>query len=566
MAQRDRPVVAVPTTAPLPHSLRLSPDDPSVVQIIRRIPRPALLAIALDWLDEKNQPLCRPYLAGDADGGGEGEDEDDDDDDEGFAPAENVEALREIYLAMQNKKGLRRELSERIIHGDWVRAPLPKLALATAHRALLLSFDANRYGLNPPETGTEPLPSSNDRPKLSVPQILPDAIATSSGLDFLGALTETRRHACPPGHSEMGCIEAVLTNASERSEELPRFHAPTFLRNLQREIAPFAKAHYYLTRIKDLPLTMLRIRLGNSPYGTPKYQGGRLVGLADDGSSVFIAFPDGTPMVYGSLSSKHLGETKSLRKVVFDAIPKAISRPREHYTLKSTSLSTCTLQALLFLRGPGRGNAAAGGWSIFVEESVECSPLEFSTFKQVSVKWGQEFYEDEDGEVRRVEEDEDGRPIKKRRTQIAKGRFGNSGIESDGRGIELLNIRMEDPFTGIPGTDSLPINLDEDSPDGTPERQKGERENAQDTSRLPIKWDSLFGSSAEDQDPSVFQTWRPDIRLAFHGTHIFAGVRNLVDLGVVDGERMPGWMTGEAGVSTGTVRNGVIRGHKGSGV
>jgi central kinetochore subunit Mis15/CHL4 len=56
------------------------------------------------------------------------------------------------------------------------------------------------------------------------------------------------------------------------------------------------------------------------------------------------------------------------------------------------------------------------------------------------------------------------------------------------------------------------------------------------------------------------------VRLTFHGSHVFAGIRQLVECGIVDGERMPGWMTGEEGVTIGAVRNGRIRGHKGSGL
>jgi central kinetochore subunit Mis15/CHL4 len=113
---RNRPVVAVPTTAALPHSLRLPRDDPSVLRKINRLPREALFTIILDWLDEKSQPLCRPCLAEDE---GDG---DEDDADDAFSPATSVEELREQYLHMQRlNKTTRKQLVERVIYGDWVR-------------------------------------------------------------------------------------------------------------------------------------------------------------------------------------------------------------------------------------------------------------------------------------------------------------------------------------------------------------------------------------------------------------------------------------------------------------
>ena len=55
------------------------------------------------------------------------------------------------------------------------------------------------------------------------------------------------------------------------------------------------------------------------------------------------------------------------------------------------------------------------------------------------------------------------------------------------------------------------------------------------------------------------QDWKPSIQLTFHGSHIHAGIRKLVLSGAVDGVNMPGWMTGEEGVSFGVVRGGRVR-------
>ena len=60
--------------------------------------------------------------------------------------------------------------------------------------------------------------------------------------------------------------------------------------------------------------------------------------------------------------------------------------------------------------------------------------------------------------------------------------------------------------------------------------------------------------------------WSPNVRITFQGTHVFAGIRQLVEAGIIDGERMPGWMTGEDGVTAGVVRHGRIKGNKGSGI
>ncbi|GJD01903.1 CHL4 family chromosome segregation [Colletotrichum higginsianum] len=76
-----------------------------------------------------------------------------------------------------------------------------------------------------------------------------------------------------------------------------------------------------------------------------------------------------------------------------------------------------------------------------------------------------------------------------------------------------------------------------------------------------------YDSDAEENPPRQHATnWAPNVKLTFHGSHVFAGMRQLVENGIIDGERMPGWLTGEEGVTVGAVRHGRIRGHKGSGL
>lgn len=193
---------------------------------------------------------------------------------------------------------------------------------------------------------------------------------------------------------------------------------------------------------------------------------------------------------------------------------------------------------MLALRGSGRGNAAAGGWSIFADGSVESTPLD----RSASARPPKRKLSDDDDEDNRARsnngQDQQQRQLEKRRNLVAKGRFGNSGMEGDGKGLERLEIRIEDP---IPTTRNLASNISE---------PLAER----DANRTRVS--NTEAERAVDGDDGP----RPQIRLTFNGTHVFAGIRKLVEMGIIDGEKMPGWMTGEAGVSVGVVRNGRIMG------
>lgn len=57
----------------------------------------------------------------------------------------------------------------------------------------------------------------------------------------------------------------------------------------------------------------------------------------------------------------------------------------------------------------------------------------------------------------------------------------------------------------------------------------------------------------EDRDAA-----RPTLSLTFTGTDVVSGIRQLAELGIVNAERMPSWMTGEEAVSVAIVRKGRV--------
>jgi central kinetochore subunit Mis15/CHL4 len=143
----------------------------------------------------------------------------------------------------------------------------------------------------------------------------------------------------------------------------------------------------------------------------------------------------------------------------------------------------------------------------------------------------------------------------KRARLVARARFGETAVVGDGMGVERVDVVVEDKFPDVGGVDR--------GEDGGDRAGRGGGR-----SRVGRDFDGAADDEEDDdavQDEAA-QGWRPYVRLTFHGSHVFAGIRQLVECGIVDGERMPGWMTGEEGVTIGAVRNGRIRGHKGSGL
>ncbi|KAM5351912.1 hypothetical protein ACJ41O_004635 [Fusarium nematophilum] len=505
---------SIPTTARLPSSLRVDASNPAVQKSLNRLSRESLISLALDWLDDGSLPNAIPYL--------ERRDEDEDEEsDDIYPPCQSVDELQRLYLDMQQQKGSKRDVISRILEGDW-RHGMTLYQLAMADLAF---FEQN--------------PTSQ---KWSAYQILP--------------LSQPSQNVG----------EEDVLKVDQRSLTIPRFHPSTFLQNLQTQVLPDVKAHYHFHRPRDLPVLLLRIFVVDSPYNTDfalsnRHSAGTAANF-DSSRTVYIAFPDGSPALYITKSQTTgpigLGESKSLQSLIVDGVPKALSRPRERYTLKAGNLTSKNLDALLEKKGSGRTNAAGGGWSIYADETNKISPLDTvlpspplsreSSSSSLNLKRGAQLTETQ--------------CAVKRARLTAKARFGDSGIVTDGKGVEKVDIVVQDPFP--------PAYADISEPEDGEAEQDGAASGAAKRRRSKIdtviREANMAGEDDAVEDSPTPNRWTPTVKISFNGAHVWAGVRQLVEAGIIDGDRMPGWMTGEDGVTTGLVRHGRIRGFKGSGI
>lgn len=505
--------ISVPTTSRLPASLRVNSSNPAVQKCLNRLSRDSLISLALDWLDEGNLVNAIPFLDK------KFEDDEDEVSDDLYPACGSIDELQQLYLDMQGQKGSKRDVVSRILEGDW-RHGMTLYQLAMAELAY---FDEH--------------PISQ---KWSAYQILP--------------LKQPSKDAA----------DDDILKIDRKSLKIPRFHPSTFLQNLQKQVLPDVKAHYHFHRPKDLPVLLLRVFVIDSPYNTNlALSGSDGTGTAtsfDSSRTVYIAFPDGSPSIYITKSQStgpiSFGESKSLRSLIVEGIPKALSRPRERYTLKGTNLSSKNLEALLDKKGSGRTNAAGGGWSIYADEKGKKSPLDTilptpPLSRDPSLASQQR--------KRGI-----GLSSKQRATKRAKlsaqARFGDSAIITDGKGIERVDIVLQDPFpeTNLPEEE-------EETQESLEEAGKAKSNRRRSKIDATIREANVPDDDADDAAQPPGQ-WTPTVKISFQGTHVWAGVRQLVEAGVIDGQRMPGWLTGEEGVTTGLVKNGRIRGYKGSGI
>ncbi|KAL4782370.1 centromere protein Chl4/mis15/CENP-N [Aspergillus varians] len=494
--------IRAPTTASLPNNLRIPSTTPSLVKALGKLPRQSLLDIVFQWLDDRNVKLFPPLLESD---------DAENPEDEGLRPYEAERSLNDVrnaYQELQVRKGGKREVIDRILDGDW------------------------RHGITLRQVAMIDLRYLDDHP---------------SSLRWTAL--ELARIGAPNTHD---------TPIAELSACIPRVHASTFLSKLQEQISPLVKAHFYLARSTTLPLTFLRIFVTHSPYQNPRQAPET---LTDSARVMYVAFPDSCPYIYTSLASATgskatttsavATDARSLQRIVRDAVPKALSLPHQRYTIKPTSLTAKSLQALLSLRGPGRSTKSNGAFSIFADAVLEGSPLDPRPSNTVSPEdhqnqTRQHLHLDPEKENKSADADADAskvtenstsqsqqNPLRRTRTRdletdpyaskkrklTVQSRFGTSGSSLSSAPLDRLDARLLDP----PHPHPHPHNHAQD-----------ENEN-------------------ENNDAT-----RPTLSLTFTGTDVVSGIRKLAELGVVNAERMPSWMTGEEAVSVAVVRRGRV--------
>lgn len=267
MAPRAR--LSLPTNAALSHSHRLSPSNTDVTKALSRLSRSTLISLVLEWLSDSDLQHCLPYTLA------EESEDDTGEEDAPYLAAQSVEELREIYEELQGRRGSKREIVDRIVEGDWRRG-ISLYQMAMAETRYIMEHQA-----------------SQKWHALRLSKVRDEGIQDSTQKD--------------------------------EEEELPRFRQQTFLQNLQREIGPFAKAHYYFTRKEELRISLLRIQLYDIPYNTPRALQNIVLtkrGPSEGAKTLYFVFPDATAYVYVSLPSsagmQPGAEGRSLQRIVID--------------------------------------------------------------------------------------------------------------------------------------------------------------------------------------------------------------------------------------------------------
>ncbi|KAK6524263.1 hypothetical protein TWF694_005919 [Orbilia ellipsospora] len=350
-----------------------------------------------------------------------------------------------------------------------------------------------------------------------------------------------------PSSIKWTACELVLEEGKKTSiDKLPKFEPIVFCKSLLEIMGPMVQCHPYYVSHPTLPLTLVRLSLHN-PFPLPAQP-------PPQNQIFYLAIPTSSPHLFFTPQRSKLAD------ICRKSLPIALSSQHRRYDIVSTSLSAKTLEALIARKGHGRGDiGAGGGWSLYAvegEDAVDGCPLDITRPKS---KTGKRRLMDGDDE--NPTDDADGKERWKRK-RVAEGRFGDSALADDGSGLERVEVRLREEWPrrkGLPGPLKATSGNQGGPVGGIGGKGKGRgRPRKENTKGAPADEGDDGVPDVDETFPWKGKKWMPNIDVVLEGTHVFAGIRTLVERGVFDGEMIPTWMTGEEGKSIGTVKGGTI--------
>ena len=211
----------------------------------------------------------------------------------------------------------------------------------------------------------------------------------------------------------------------------------------------------------------------------------------------FLGIPSSAPYIF------HTPATDQLQEIIRQTLSQVFSSPRYPIivTPRKPAITAKTLESMMMLCGASRESAALGAWRIYAKGWVDGSPLAPERISEEML----------------LATDERGK-----REDLARARFGMKPRTKNALVVE--DEKEEDDII-------------------TPALER-------------VEWQITHDYQDDSQTP-----FTPTFSMRLEGTNVFHGVYEGIVEGWIDGTRMPGWLTGEEGLSEGKIQDGRIINH-----
>ncbi|CAR28626.1 hypothetical protein ZYGR_0S02600 [Zygosaccharomyces rouxii] len=289
----------------------------------------------------------------------------------------------------------------------------------------------------------------------------------------------------------------------------------SFVHNLKEDIHRLYLSHIYIFKHPELPSIICRIQLFE-PHNL--VENGNEPNLISR-SPYYVVFPMNSPNVI------HSSDDDSYAQLILQSVQRTIAEKDPIVLRQNDDPPVKSLETMHVLKGVSRYSNSLGPWSKYADADFDISPFD-NYGNHISVK-GKRV-------VTGVYDDDDP-GSKRQRLENIMLRFKGSkkGVKAKkAYEVQRFNSRMH--------------HLQKDFP----------KMDAADTvskyaSLIPVNKVNFVDKQDLSDDRG-----QVSIRFKFRGNDVFGGLHELCDEGNIDIDRVPGWLTGENGLDSGTILNG----------
>lgn len=290
----------------------------------------------------------------------------------------------------------------------------------------------------------------------------------------------------------------------------------SFVCNLKRDIHRLYLSHIYIFKHPELPSIICRIQLFEPHCLVQQQSKPDLVSR----KPYYVVFPMNSPNII------HSSDSDSYAQLILQSVQRTVAEKDPIVLKQNDDPPMKSLEVMHILKGVSRYSNSLGPWSKYADGDFDISPFD-AHGNHISVKGRRIVIGDNN--------DDDNEASKKQRLENIMLRFKGSkkGVRAKkAYEVQRFNSRVHNLHKGLSQIDTVDLV-------------------SKYASLAPVNRVNFV-----DKKDLPDERGQVSIKFKFRGGDVFGGLHELCDKGSIDINKVPGWLTGENGLDSGTILNG----------
>lgn len=325
-----------------------------------------------------------------------------------------------------------------------------------------------------------------------------------------------------------------LINSNSEDEVINLHNPQSFLDHLLRELSKYFMNHIYISNHPHYPLMILRIQLFDliTESHIPSLKHFTTSNSIISRKPIFIALPINSCNILHTYQS-NLATDQTIQ-IVLQCFQIALSNTLDkqlRVLVNENEPPIKSLESLHILKGNSRFAESLGPWAPYADGSVDISPFD-------DVKNHPAFKPEK---IQMIDVDE-------RRKRIAMLRFKGSlhGLQSEKLYEDVKNRKRKVRKNNSESCEIMNFSNDTNVDESGETAEIESDDDLEEKNISSNKYTSITPvQTVKLEIRNEYNGFRPSVKLVFMGKDVFGGLHELCDMGLMNPETVPGWLTGQ---------------------